>query len=70
VASDFRHAGRILTVLREGLLIPPTYNLQPKNYSGTSFHFIFHLTRNIGGLQNPNPSPWSTPDPYPNIVAL
>ena len=70
MASDFRHAGRILSVLREGIYILPTYNLQPKNHSGISFYCISHLTRNIGGLQSPNPRPRPASDPHPNIVAL
>jgi hypothetical protein len=56
VASDFRHAGRVLSVPEEGINFSRTSHIQFYNHSGTQFIYLFHLTRNIGGPKSPFPS--------------
>jgi hypothetical protein len=57
VASEFRHAGRVLSVPREGIISSRTSHIQLYNHSGTQFIYLFHLTRNTGGLKSPFSSP-------------
>jgi hypothetical protein len=49
VASDFRHAGLVLSVPGEGIISARTSHIQFYNHSGTHFIYLFHLTRNTGG---------------------